>query len=245
MGAGDGPHPEDGEGPQRPVDLDAYQISATAVSNADFGAFVDATGHRTHAERSGASHVFAGHLDNPDRFRVALADAPWWRVVPGANWRVPFGTGAAIPDHPVVHVSFIDAVAYCAWSGTRLPTEAEWECAVRAGAGQADRNIWRGSFPDAPDGIPGPVPVAMGQPNANGIFHGCGNVWEWVSDGFSRLHSPRIARNPSGNLAAVNRVVKGGSYLCCPSYCSRFRPSSRRDEAPDATTGHMGFRIAR
>ncbi|MFK7754727.1 MAG: formylglycine-generating enzyme family protein [Sedimentitalea sp.] len=92
---------------------------------------------------------------------------------------------------------------------------------------------------------PGPRAVDDATPNANGLYHACGNVWEWTADGFGRLHSPRDARNPSGNLGAHDKVVKGGSYLCAPSYCARFRPSSRRPETQNATTGHLGFRVAK
>ncbi|MEM9580757.1 MAG: SUMF1/EgtB/PvdO family nonheme iron enzyme, partial [Pseudomonadota bacterium] len=242
MGSDSAPHPEDGEGPRRPVHLDSYQIARSAVCNEEFAGFVRATGYLTTAERQGVSHVFYWHLSDPDTHAAPLAEAPWWREVRGAHWRRPDGANTAIPDHPVVHVSFEDAQAYCAWRGARLPTEAEWECA----AAQADRhapNIWQGEFPNAPSGVPGTRAVQAAQPNMHGLFHACGNVWEWTADGFGRLHSPRAARNPSGNLKANERVVKGGSYLCASSYCARFRPSSRRAEHPQATTGHLGFRI--
>lgn len=243
MGATDAPHPEDGEGPVRSVRLSPFAIAAHAVSNAQFAEFVNATGHVTTAEIRGRSHVFYLHLDQPERYPVPLADAPWWRDVPGASWRVPHGAGSAVPDHPVVHVSHADALAYCAWKGVRLPTEAEWECAAQGGD-TGPINIWAGEFPNAPAGEVRLHPVASGLPNAQGLYHTCGNVWEWTADGFGRLHSPRQVHNPSGNLGASRKVVKGGSYLCAPSYCARFRPSSRRPEHPNATTGHLGFRVA-
>ena len=242
MGAADGPHPEDGEGPARPVEIAPYAIAACAVSNAQFARFVRATGYVTTAEARGASHVFFAHLARPDTHPAPLPEAPWWRDVTGAQWRYPDGSTPAEPDHPVTHVSCADALAYCTWSGTRLPTEAEWECAA-AGSAADQVNIWRGDFPANPVAPPGLWAVGSGVPNGNGLHHACGNVWEWTSDGFGRLHSPRLARNPTGNLAARSRVVKGGSYLCSPSYCARFRPSSRRPELPEATTGHLGFRV--
>jgi len=243
MGADPAPHPEDGEGPVRRVILDAYAIAAHAVSNAQFEAFVRATGYVTRAEARGRSHVFHLHLEEPQRHPAPLADAPWWRDVTGACWRRPDGTRAAEPTHPVVHVSHADAIAYCAWKGARLPTEAEWERAAQHGD-EGAINIWKGRFPDAPTGPVGLRPVSSGDPNRHGLYHACGNVWEWTADGFGRLHSPRAAQNPTGSLGASRKVVKGGSYLCAPSYCARFRPSSRRPEHPDATTDHLGFRVA-
>lgn len=243
MGADTAPHPEDGEGPARPVVLDSYRIARQAVSNEEFSAFVAATGYVTTAERRGASHVFFLHLRTPDAHPAPFSEAPWWRDVSGANWSKPDGDTQAKADHPVVHVSFEDAQAYCAWRGARLPTEAEWECAA-AGADLPAPNIWQGDFPNAPTILPGTRAVCDAEPNANGLYHACGNVWEWTADGFGRLHSPRVARNPFGNLNTQQRVLKGGSYLCSPSYCARFRPSSRRQEHPLATAGHTGIRIA-
>lgn len=243
MGADDARHPEDGEGPIRCVHLRQFQIASCAVSNAQFAQFIRATGVVTTAEHRGSSHVFYAHLVDPRDHPIPLAEAPWWRDVRGACWRKPNGTDDARPDLPVTHVSFADAQAYCAWRGVRLPTEAEWERAAKGGD-SGDTNIWKGSFPDAPIATPGPRAVNSGVPNAHGLFHSCGNVWEWTADGFGRLHSPRPARNPSGHLGALAKVVKGGSYLCCPSYCARFRPSARRPEHPAATTGHLGFRVA-
>ena len=243
MGADQAPHIEDGEGPSRKVHLPAYLIGACTVSNAQFADFVQATGYLTTAEIRGSSHAFHLHLPQPGDHPAPLSDAPWWRDVQGANWRAPNGSDQARPHHPVTHISISDAQAYCAWRGVRLPTEAEWECAAQ-GSDTGAINIWQGEFPDAPIGVPEPLAVDNAIPNANGLYHACGNVWEWTQDGFGRLHSPRDAHNPSGSLGAMNKVVKGGSYLCAPSYCARFRPSSRRPESPAATTDHLGFRIA-
>lgn len=243
MGSNQAPHPEDGEEPAREVFVDAFRIATAALSVREFAQFIAATAYITAAERMGSSHVFFAHLTNPDEYDMPLADAPWWRDVPGACWHRPNGRDEALADHPVVHVSHEDALAYCAWRGVRLPTEAEWERAAQGGE-DLRLNIWSGRFPDAPMGTPGTCAVRDGKPNENGLYHSCGNVWEWTADGFGRLHSPRPARNPGGNLRASNKVVKGGSYLCAPSYCARFHPSSRRPEAPNATTGHVGFRVA-
>ena len=157
-------YPGDGEGPVHPVRLDAFELGPHAVTNNEFGRFVEATGYRTEAERFGWSFVFGGLL--PDDFpdTRAVAAAPWWRQVEGADWRHPEGPQSDLGDrgdHPVVHVSWNDALAFCAWAGTRLPTEAEWEYAARGGlegrvfpwgdelepGGEHRMNVWQGTFP--------------------------------------------------------------------------------------------------
>lgn len=242
MGSDTAPHPEDGEGPAREVFVSQFQMATTAVANRDFQAFVDSTGYVTTAEQVGFSLVFMRQLDDPDRFSIVDPVVPWWRIVPGANWRQP-GSGRADPALPVVHVSHEDVLAYCEWSETRLPTEAEWERAAEPALN--DPQIWQGRFPDAPVGRVGPVAVDDSSPNPLGLHHMCGNTWEWTADRFARLHGTRKAHDPKGPLNGSARVVKGGSFLCDPSYCARFARSSRRGEHPLTTTGHTGFRVAR
>jgi formylglycine-generating enzyme required for sulfatase activity len=259
-------YPADGERPVRRIRLSPFWIDVHAVSNARFAAFVRATGYRTDAERYGWSFVFAGLL--PDKFPPARAvsQAPWWRQVYGADWCHPEGPHSDIAerlDHPVVHVSWRDARLYCRWTGKRLPTEAEWECAARGGLVQQRypwgnelaphdehrMNIWQGQFPyhnTCEDGYYGTAPVDAFPPNGYGLYNMTGNVWEWCADWFSadfHLTGPR--RNPKGPPSGTSRVMRGGSYLCHRSYCNRYRVAARSANTPESSTGNLGFRCAR
>lgn len=241
MGSDTAPHPEDGEGPAREVYVSEFQISATAVSNHDFQRFIESTGYETTAERAGFSLVFMHQLDDPDSHPIIDPAVPWWRKVTDAHWRNPTKIPVD-PAFPVVHVSHQDALAYCRWSGTRLPTEAEWERAAEPA--DVAPHIWQGRFPDLPSGSVGPVAVDALGANRLGLFHMCGNTWEWTADRFTMLHGGRPLRDPKGPLNGSKRVVKGGSFLCDVSYCARYSRSSRRAEHPLTTTGHTGFRVA-
>ncbi len=258
---GDG-NPADGEMPPHAVRLDAFEIDATPVTNADFDRFVTVTGYRTEAESFGFSAVF--HLAvraAEGEFLGQPAGTPWWIGVRGADWRHPGGSLSGLDgllDHPVVHVSWNDAVAYCGWTGRRLPTEAEWECASRGGvAGKRYPwgddlgedwacNIWQGQFPTVntqDDGWLTTAPVRSYQPNDYGLWQTVGNVWEWCSDWWDPLyyaHSPTYA--PSGAEIGEVRILRGGSYLCHDSYCNRYRNSARSSNTPDSSMGNAGFR---
>jgi len=264
MGADDGPHPEDGEGPVRRVFVDDFYISPTCVTNEEFAAFVHATGYETLAEHQGDSFVF--HLfDQTDGSDVQqVQHAPWWRSVKNACWHTPAGVGSSYQDklnHPVTHISHTDAKAYCEWAGVRLPTEAEWEYAARGGLESKPypwgdqlttehmhhANVWQGQFPNnntGADGFVGTAPVNAYESNSYGLYNVIGNVWEWTADRHTRLHSPRAVKNPRGPLNGDRFVAKGGSYLCHESYCFRYRTSSRQGLASQTTTGNVGFRVA-
>ena len=259
----------DGESPARPVRVSPFAIGETLVTNARFADFVASSGHVTDAERFGWSFVFGGLL--PDDFpdTRAVAAAPWWRQVHEADWRRPEGPHSDIADrkdHPAVHISWNDAVAYAAWAGARLPTEAEWEYAARAGTtstfpwgddldpdGRHMANVWQGSFPadnTLDDGWMATNPVTAFPTNDFGLRDAIGNVWEWTTDWFSADRwaaedgAGPIA-DPTGPAEGTHHVMKGGSYLCHASYCRRYRPAARLANAPDSSAGNIGFRIAR
>lgn len=259
MGSNDIAYPQDGEGPVRDVYVSGFSIARTAVTNREFQAFCTYTGYQTVAQRAGASFVFQGFLKDPSAWR-ASNQAPWWRDVNGASWAAPYGQDsdiADILDHPVTHIALQDAHAFCHWSGTRLPTEAEWELAARGGLdqnrypwgdtlepdGHVRCNIWQGEFPGHSNGDIGTVPVMDYGPNEYGLFNMVGNVWEWTTDRFTTLHSSRSVRNPKGPLNGAKFVAKGGSYLCHASYCDRYRVAARQALDPITTAGNTGFRV--
>jgi formylglycine-generating enzyme required for sulfatase activity len=260
---GDG-YAADGEHPVHEVSISSFELSPTTVTNADFADFCTATGFTTLAERDGWSFVFGGLL--PDDFPPtrAVAAAPWWRQVEGADWRHPDGPQSTILDrldHPVVHVNWFEAVAYCEWSGSRLPTEAEWEYAARGGLdrrrypwgdelepdGTHRMNVFQGTFPAAntcADGYAGTAPVGAFEPNGYGAHQMTGNVWEWCADWFDpHTYEASDRTDPVGAPGGTHRVMRGGSYLCHHSYCTRYRVGARSANTPDSATGNIGFRV--
>jgi sulfatase modifying factor 1 len=190
----------------------------------------------------------------------------WWQYVPGAYWKRPHGPGSTINGrdrHPVVHVAYEDAEAYVRWAGKALPTEAEWELGARGGLegarfawgddelvdGNPMANTWQGEFPWQNlklDGFEGTSPVGSFPPNGYGLFDVCGNVWEWTGDWFTPSHRPQARPCCAPSLLPGERfprkVIKGGSHLCAPNYCLRYRPAARQSESVETSTGHIGFR---
>lgn len=256
----------DGEGPVREVSLSPFWIGAQAVTNAEFAEFARHTGFRTGAEQFGWSFVFASFV--PARLRRGAQRpiaAPWWCRVDGAFWAEPEGPGSDVGDrmdHPVVHVDHADALAYGAWAGLRLPTEAEWEYAARGGEqdlryawgneltpdGDHRCNIWQGSFPSrntVEDGYRGTAPARSFEPNGYGLYCTAGNVWEWCSDWWTTTHPPSGVRDPQGPAQGDMRVMRGGSFLCHSSYCNRYRVSARTNNDSRSASGNIGFRCAK
>ena len=279
------------EKPVHRVAVDDFWMDRTPVTNRQFADFVEATGHVTFAEIPPDPKDYPGALPHmlyagslvfsPPAHRVDLRDwSQWWSFLKGADWRHPYGPKSTIDgldDHPIVHVAYADALAYAAWAGKELPTEAEWEFAARGGLDGAEyawgdkltpggkhmANTWQGEFPlqnACDDGFERTSPVEAFPPNRYGLFDMIGNVWEWTTDWYSPKHeadAPKaccIPQNPRGAPEAASydprlpkikiprKVLKGGSHLCAPNYCRRYRPAARHAEPVDTSTSHVGFR---
>ncbi|MGY4317335.1 sulfatase modifying factor 1 [Bradyrhizobium sp. JR3.5] len=279
------------EAPSHRVTVDGFWIDRTPVTNRQFEEFVRATGHRTFAEIAPDPEDYPGALPQmlyagslvfspPPRLTNLREWSQWWDFMKGADWRHPYGPMSNIKmhdDHPVVHVSLSDALAYAQWTGKDLPTEAEWEFAARGGLdgcefawgdeftpnGMHMANTWQGEFPRQNLGIDGyerTSPVTAFPPNGYGVHDMIGNVWEWTSDWYTPKHEADaqkaccIPENPRGgredgsydpqqpNIRIPRKVIKGGSHLCAPNYCRRYRPAARHAEAVDTSTSHLGFR---
>lgn len=255
---------DDGEGPVRRVGVKPFLMGATSVTNAEFAAFVDATGHVSEAERWGWSFVFWSDVPERAGPTEGVVGSEWWRRVAGASWRDIHGPGTSDtvwqPDHPAVHMSWHDASCYAAWVGGRLPSEAEWEHAARGGLGDVrfpwgdeepddhdhlPCNIWQGRFPQensVADGYASTAPAHAFAPNGYGLYNMVGNVWEWTQEEF-RIRS--LKKRVQERLKAMQgyRLAKGGSFLCHKSYCYRYRIAARSGISPDSTAAHQGFRV--
>ena len=291
----------DGDGwkdefPKHNVEIDSFWMDINEVTNNQFLEFVNSTGYITTAERNidwnqmkkdlppntpkpDDSYLVPSSLVFfPTSGAVNLNDvSQWWRFINGANWRQPQGPGSNIDgkgNHPVVHVSWFDAIAYCEWAGSRLPTEAEWEYASRGGIidatfswgnedldeGKLKANTWNGNFPyynSKDDGFIYTADVRSFEPNGYGLFDMSGNVWEWCSDWYDENYyysvSEILSINPQGppksydsnEPYAQKKVSRGGSFLCHKSYCTGYRNSMRMKSTPDTSSMHTGFRTVR
>lgn len=270
--AGEG-HPLDYESPQVQVEIADFEMDTTPVTNARFAEFVDATGYQTETEELGGSFVFRlllteDQLSKLETFEVI--GTPWWIYVEGASWKEPEGEGSTIKqrmDHPVVHVTRKDALAYCKWASKRLPTEAEWEYAARAGVeglypwgnellvdGEHSCNIWQGVFPKnntEEDGFLGTAPVITYEPNKFGLYQVIGNVWEWCLNPSRIPLTDFTEKSPAfyqENYSAINTgayAARGGSFLCHSSYCNRYRLGARNGNDGDSSASNVGFRCCK
>lgn len=267
------------EAPLCVVDVAPFLLDATPVTNAQFAAFVAATGYVTLAETVPDPADYPGILPEMILAGSIVFSAPengqavgpesWWSYLPGANWRHPYGPehGAIAPDdHPVVHIAYGDALAFARSAGKRLPTEIEAEFASRGGAaraayawgpdllpgGEPQANIWYDGFPfrhPEHKGPPYTTPVNRYPANDYGVFDLIGNTWEWTSsDASGPVGNNSCCLSNAGSFTAnpaVHKVLKGGSHLCAPNYCQRYRPAAKWFQPVDTSTTHVGFRCAR
>jgi formylglycine-generating enzyme required for sulfatase activity len=227
------------ERPVRSVEVAGFWIDTSPVTVGQFRRFVRATGYVTFAER-GVGAPPGSLVFHPTRGPVPLDDyRQWWAYVEGACWHSPEGPGSDVytrGKHPVVHVTPEDCEAYAAWAGATLPTEAEWEYAS-GGVELEEVNRWHGDFPWR--GYRGTSPVGAFPANRFGLFDMLGNVWEWTADPYAVGGS---CCGASAGESVPRRVIKGGSHLCAPNYCHRYRPAAKQGEAVDTSTSHIGFR---
>lgn len=272
--------------PVHEVRVESFYMDEHEVTNAQYDAFVKATGYITVAERPldpkefpnvdpvmlvPGSAVFVGNK-RVDNLNNALQ---WWDYVEGASWRQPEGPGSSIKnrkDHPVTQLAYQDAEAYAKWAGKRLPTEAEWEYAAKAGIhtdetyywgkekmenGKWVANIYQGDFPahnSKEDGFDYTAPVKSYPANSYGLYDMEGNVWEWCSDFYrSDYYAISEKDNPKGpndsydpqEPGLVKRVQRGGSFLCNDQYCERYKAGARGKGEINSPTNNVGFRCVK
>ena len=270
------------EGPCHVESVQPFLIDRYPVTNARMAQFVAATGYVTLAERVPDASLYpdadpsllvpaSSVFTPPTKYPIAPDPMNWWSYIPGACWRHPQGPDSSIEgleDHPVVHIAYEDALAFCDWAQMRLPTEAEWEFAARGGKeglafawgdalapdGKMLANYWQGPFPKTNlklDGYERTSPVGAFPANDFGLFDMIGNSWEWTQDDYhlpgekpKKCCAPKDAKG-EGQAGFKTKVLKGGSHLCAENYCQRYRPAARYPQTEDTSTSHVGFRCAR
>jgi formylglycine-generating enzyme len=252
------------EGPSFEESVDGFWMSQHEVTNEQFNAFVSATGYLTLAERGIENPATGEHIPGSAVFSPHVSDIPvnpfagWWMFMEEADWQHPGGPDTSIEGrdkHPVVHIAFEDAQAYAQWKGHALPTEAQFEYAAQSSGrrdseGNFQSNTWQGLFPfqhDTQDGFTGTAPVGCYAPNDLALYDLIGNVWEWTASPYFVNHAfPDKENFPEGydpiQPGEPVAVIKGGSYLCAPNYCMRYRPEARQAQSKGLGTSHIGFR---
>ncbi len=287
------------EFPKHPVQISDFYMDENEVTIGDFNEFVEATNYKTVAEYDVDWEMLKKQLPEgtpkpdekllkagslvfhyiPKQLGETENPGNWWTFTTGINWRNPDGQNRKlqdIKDWPVTQISWYDAIAYAKWTGKRLPTEAEFEYAMRGGKRnnmypwgnqKLTENIGLGNFlqGDFPytntgeDGFENVAPVKQFPPNSYGLYDMSGNVWEWTADWYSPLYYKELAElnivaiNPQGpeqskeiyDPRAVNKSVRGGSFLCHDSWCSGYRNSRRMRLSPDTGMQHIGFRLVK
>ena len=287
------------EFPKHRVQVSDFYMDENEVTIGDFNTFVEATNYKTVAEydvdwemlkkqlpegtpKPDENLLKAGSLVFhyvPEPLNSTENPGNWWTFTTGINWRNPDGQNRKlqdIQDWPVTQISWYDAIAYAKWTGKRLPTEAEFEYAMRGGKSNKMYpwgnqklsenlglgNFLQGDFPytnTGEDGFDNIAPVKQFPPNAYGLYDMSGNVWEWTADWYSPLYYTQLAEqdiiavNPQGpeqskevyDPRAINKSVRGGSFLCHDSWCSGYRNSRRMRLSPDTGMQHIGFRLVK